>query len=314
MKISRPFVLLLGIAFLSSLVSVRAQQPGVEDDLEEAKGLYREAKFAQAIARLQRVVARLEPLVDARARDAQADAHLHLALSYIALNDPAAAKESLKAMLRLEPARRLDPQVYAPKVIAVFEEASNEVAKEPPARPEKPSVVALPPKPSGATPRPAPPKKGGSKTPFILLGVGGAAVAGIAIASSSSSDAPIPNDITLVGTEPPPGATISFTRGPRVFVRLLVSKARPQRGIVVAALTGRCMLGGTETPPFEPGPSVSVDFALNIRGVRGTNCEGIRPPLHFDALRVALLNESDSGFPERALVAKTFPINYTFVE
>ncbi len=54
------------------------------------------------------------------------DAHLRLALSYVALNDPTAAKESLKQMLRADRNRKLDPDVYAPKVIELFEEARTE--------------------------------------------------------------------------------------------------------------------------------------------------------------------------------------------
>ena len=77
---------------------VSAQSADVDWELEAAKSLYREARFGQAAAKLQGVILHLERLDQALAQKEQlADAHLHLALTYVALNDSSAAKKSLEA-------------------------------------------------------------------------------------------------------------------------------------------------------------------------------------------------------------------------
>ncbi len=114
-------------------VTARAQVEDMDRALEEAKELYEQGVFAQAIAKLQAVIGKLEQLRDIEIRKAHlAEAQLHLGLTYLALNDPIAAKESFKEVLRLKPNHNLDPVIYAPKVITIFEEAREEVALEPP--------------------------------------------------------------------------------------------------------------------------------------------------------------------------------------
>lgn len=302
----RCLVALLGAAFLCNPV-VRAQQLDVQQELEEAKALYREAKFAQAIAKLQLVVARLEQAGDRGARGGQADAHLHLALSYIALNDPAAARESLKAMLRLDPERRLDPQVYAPKVVALFEEAKAEVAKEPPV------VAAAAPTPAASVSPAA--KKGRSKVPLIVLG-GGVAAAGVAIAASAGGSPAVTNDIALVSVEPPAGSAISLSTEPRVLVNLRVTLAGHERGLVFAELRGECLVAAENSPPFEPGSGLVVRLLLDLRtSLRPGGCEELRPPVRLDSLRTVLIHEKDAEFrDQRALVTKVFRVGYTIVQ
>lgn len=325
MKIPRwSLVFLIGAALLSTSVGVRAQQPqpDVEHELEDAKALYREARFAQAIAKLQLAIAHLDGAKDPRLRRGQADAHLHLALSYVALNDPTAAKESLKAMLRLDRDRRLDPEVYAPKVVELFEESRAELARESPATADTatPPPAPLQPASGPSHAAAAPKKRGGSKAPLILLGAGGAAAAGIAVAGGGGS-VPTPttigsNSIVLVGLDPPAGTSISLSRGPRVLVSLLASKAGPERGVVHLELRGDCTLGSTDSLPFAPGSGIQVRIVLNIpRSIRGTGCEGHPAPLRFPTLRAVLVNERDVGFHnERGLVTEFFRANYTVVE
>lgn len=308
----RCLIPLLGAAFLCGPIA-RAQQLDVQQELEEAKALYREAKFAQAIAKLQLAIARLEQAGDVRARSEQVEARLHLALSYIALNDPAAAKESLKAMLRLDPERRLDPQVYAPKVIALLEDARAETEKERPVAAEAaPSPVTSPP------PMAPQPKKGRSKTPYILLGAGGAAAAAVAIADAAGGSAakPVTNDIALLSIEPPAGSTVSVSMQPNVFVNLGVSLAGSERGIIYAELRGSCLMAATNSLPIQPGSGVPVripfDLRSSLRPVPG--CDE-RPPFRLDILRATLLAEKDAGFQdERGLVTRQFRVAYNLVQ
>lgn len=209
-------LLLASAAVMSSnVIALQSQQSNVDRDLEEAKTLYREARFTDAIVRLQNTIERLKLLKNLQARKTNlGDAYLHLALSYFALAELPLAKAQLTNVLRSDPDRQLDPQIYAPQVIALFEEARKEVAKEP-------ATAAAVPAPASSS-QAAVAKKGGSKAPLILLGVG-AAAGGVALAakgggSSASATTPtIPTppptvsgreDIVLLGSNPPPGSTV----------------------------------------------------------------------------------------------------------
>jgi hypothetical protein len=67
-------------------VPVATRGADVDSKLEDAKSLVRDGRFAQAVAKLQGVVLRLEQRGEERARSARlGEAHLHLALAYLAL-------------------------------------------------------------------------------------------------------------------------------------------------------------------------------------------------------------------------------------
>ncbi len=222
--------LCLGALIVAALCGspLLAYTVAADRELEEAKSLYRDARFPQAIARLQEAISQLRRLPPAEVSPRLADAHLHLALSYLGLSDTAAAKESLKDMARVDPSRRLDPDVYAPKVIELMQEARAEVAREL-------RVKAG----TGADTRAG----GWSKSGPILLGVGGiaATAGGLAVAAGGGSSAtptptttprattaptlvPTPSgsgDIVLVGIDPPSGSTLSLATLPRERVATL---------------------------------------------------------------------------------------------
>jgi hypothetical protein len=167
-------ILIVGFAALAPL---SAQD--FASDLEEAKALYREGRFGQTIARLQTLILRLQGDEGSLSPAIEAEAHLVTALAYVALDDRDAAKASFGQLLRLEPERRLDPEVHAPKVIAIFEEARRSL---PPGgeRPERPLASG------NATTSSAPPPVE-SPSPIRWLLVGGAAGAGAAIAIGALS-------------------------------------------------------------------------------------------------------------------------------
>lgn len=175
--------------------------------LEAAKGLYREGHFGEAIVRLQAVLDDIPQLRDLAVRQiALADAYLHLALSHLALDQREAAREALRGMLRADPERTLSPEVFAPKVLALYEE-----------------VRAEPPAPQSAAPAPAPARKRRARTP-LLLGAG-AAVAGGAVALAArggdGTTGGIPDAlpgsgsarIEWLGATPAPGSSISLQLG-----------------------------------------------------------------------------------------------------
>jgi len=93
-----------------------------------------------------------------------ARACLYLGIAHVALDERDAAKARFKEALTYNPSLRLTPDRFSPKVIAAFEEARSELA---------PTEAAA---------------KRGSKTPLVLLGVGAAAAAGVAIVASGGDD------------------------------------------------------------------------------------------------------------------------------
>ncbi len=115
--------------------------------LQAAKDCYRDADFQNAVSLLHTAVQDLESRSDVQAARGQlADAYLHLALSYCALRDADAAKDAFRKLLGLDRSRRLDPAIYAPKVIDLFERARLSL-------PPEPVAAAL-----AAAPSPRPPR------------------------------------------------------------------------------------------------------------------------------------------------------------
>jgi hypothetical protein len=308
--------LVAGAVSLTALTG--AASTDIDSELEAAKALYREAKFGQAIARLQTVIGRIEELRDAQARRMQLpEAYLHLALAHFALDDPAAAKESLKQLLRLDRGRVLDPQIYAPQLVALFEEARAEVAREPLA-PSSP-VPATPPAAERGDA-----KKGGGRLPVVLLGAAGAAGAGIALANgggggaaggaatpppSSTPPASAAASIELVAASPPSGATLT-ARSEIVFlfrytvqqdvcfhVRLIDTAGNPCIGV---ALTRPPASNGATELRVSTGPDT-----------RWASC--LEPTVRYTRADVSLdLPASCPGSGQvTRLVERSWPVEYT---
>jgi hypothetical protein len=192
---------------LAALAGLASLQGDFARELDEAKALYRDGRFGQTIATLQTLVLRLQSDEGSRAPAIEAEAHLYTGLAYVALDDPEAAKASFERLLRLAPDRRLDPDVYAPKVIALFEEArtrarTSPVATRAPAagNTTTTSITTTAPGPaSGGT------AEGRSRLPWAFLGgavgAGGALVLGeLSHASTSTTTAP---PLTTTTTAPP---------------------------------------------------------------------------------------------------------------
>lgn len=317
------FLTILGAALVAVPFLVRAQQPDVDRQVEEAKALYRDGSFAEAIVKLQDAISRLQLLRDIEVKRIQlAEAYLHMSLSYFALDNSAAAKETLKGLARLDRQRRLDPQIYAPPVIALFEEARAEVLLEPAAADARPSVR---PAPSAA------PKKGGSKAPLIVLGAaaaaggvalaakggGSAASSGTPAATPTASPTPTPSpsasaDIVFIGSDPAPGSTISTgspTRSTRIPLRMTFSAVIPRSGLFNFNITDRfpgpCM-AAAETMQFTA--NVMTTFVVQIfYPVPGeATC-----PLPFTT-QILQTNVTEQG-ATCCIVQRNFVATYTFV-
>ena len=205
-------VLLLVIGTLYLIGARAAGQPqDLARELEDAKNLYVTGNFPRAATTLSLslslVIRSLELQPSAPNQSIMLlDAHLHLGLTYSALNDSDSARESFRAVLALDPEYQLDPDRYAPRIVSLFEGVRDEIeadrlaneertaaerrameqrlaaekeVEEPPPSTEKtetataPSTVSSPPSTEG---------KSGSKLPLILGIAGGGAAAGVALA------------------------------------------------------------------------------------------------------------------------------------
>ncbi len=116
------------------LLSLAVPGSAVEDPspLQAAKQCYRDADFQKAVSLLHAAVQDLESRRDVQsARSQLADAYLHLALSYCALGDAEAGKDAFRKLLGIDRSRRLDPAIYAPKVVDLFDRARLSLPPEP---------------------------------------------------------------------------------------------------------------------------------------------------------------------------------------
>jgi hypothetical protein len=114
-------------------------QDGLERELDVAKALYRDGRLEEAVSALRTVITKLTDLSETQTRKSGlADAHLHLGLSYLALRDEPAALDNFRRAIAWDPARTLDPDIYAPRTIGVFERARSDVeeSRKPVARTE----------------------------------------------------------------------------------------------------------------------------------------------------------------------------------
>lgn len=103
-------------------------QPEPDRQLDEAKDLYRQGRFDDAIGRLREAIGQLEMLRDLEGKRTQlADAHFLLGLTYLAVRDEPSALENFKRTVVHDPHRTVDPEVFAPKVVNLYEEARKQV-------------------------------------------------------------------------------------------------------------------------------------------------------------------------------------------
>lgn len=122
------FSLLICLTVLRPVASGAGQQNSVERDLDQVKVLYRDGRLDEAVASLRDVIAQLNRLRDQQSRTTQlAEAHLYLGLSYFAVRDESAALENFRQVVALDPGRTLDPEVYSPRVVSLFQQARADV-------------------------------------------------------------------------------------------------------------------------------------------------------------------------------------------
>ena len=119
------FLHILTLAF--ALQSQPASADDINDTLTRAEALYYEARFGDSVTLLLRANELLQTRSD-RMQD-RIRVKQQLALSYIGMNNMAAAKTLLIEIYGLDPNYSLDPQQFSPKVISLAADAKNEYGK-----------------------------------------------------------------------------------------------------------------------------------------------------------------------------------------
>jgi hypothetical protein len=233
--------------FLSALLAVllgsggslptyaQASDPEVERGVRQAQ----EGESEQAIVTLQGALPRLVER-KAPARDI-ARVHVYLGVAHLGLNDPAAAKTSFLEAIRVDPALRLGSEEYPPRVVRAFEEARRSAPPAPvAATAAPPTTAAAPTAPSGTAPatpsapqpskvEPAAKKKGGSKLPLVLLGVG-AVGGGVALAAGGGgggSSTPSSPTTPIVTPPPAPAGSVNLSYSSPPLGGLVPFSAKP---------------------------------------------------------------------------------------
>ncbi len=220
-----------------------ASAQAIDPDAGKGIRLAQEGEFEQAIVALQAALPRLLER-RAPARDV-ARAHLYLGIAHLGLNDSAAARASFAAAIQADPALKVGAEEYPPRIVGAFEEARRSLPPAPaavpsPARPTSAPATARPPTDTPASAPETPPateKKGGSKLPYVLLGVG-AVGGGVALAagkggSGGSSSTPSTSvtppvttpaspagNVTLIASFPAAGGPVQLPADPRAGATL----------------------------------------------------------------------------------------------
>ena len=219
-------VLMCVTAFVAS-VSAAGRQTNLERDLDQAKILYRDGRLDEAVASLRGVIDQLNKLRDQQNRTKQlAEAHLYLGLSYFGARDESAALQNFRQVVALDPGRTLDPEIYSPRVMALFEQARGDVegarTTEPTqGRPVAPNDEKQP----AASSDTGPPLQPGTKVRLHLrLGGETAAVAGTLVARSDQA-------LTLLDAD---STRLSFPR--ETITHVEVSRGRRAHWLLGAVL------------------------------------------------------------------------------
>jgi hypothetical protein len=217
-----------------------AGQPGdIERDLDRAKTFYRDGHLDEAVGTLKQVVSQLNQMRDNLSRKAQlADAHLHLGLSYFALRDESAALENFRQVVALDPDRTLDPDVYSPKVMSLFEQARSDLGATRASR-----TVGAPPaeRDEGTEPSPRSEESAvlrpGTKVRLWFAGPGFSAKGNLLSVSDEA--------FTLVESD---GQNLSFPRDTVTRVEVLQArKGHWLMGAIIGTALGAA-IGAVETP------------------------------------------------------------------
>ena len=119
--------LLLALTVLTGSLAASQAVPTPDEvtaALSKAEALYFDARFRDCIALLLPLDSALKPQTG-RIKE-KVSIKLEMGLAYVGLNQSAEAKTLFGDVYDLDPTYSLDPQLYAPKVLTLFQEAKAE--------------------------------------------------------------------------------------------------------------------------------------------------------------------------------------------
>jgi hypothetical protein len=174
--------LFVALAFLTTGVETALLAQASDPELQKGIQQAREGLFDAAVITLDGVARRMagQP---GRAKEL-AQAYTYLAVAYLGLSQEQQAKAKFLEALKADNALDVTTREFPPKIVQFFEQARKEAQPQPKPAPA-PSPTAAPAGGSGG-------KKGGSKLPFVLLGVAGAGGIAVVAAKGGGGDDPGP--------------------------------------------------------------------------------------------------------------------------
>jgi hypothetical protein len=189
-------LVLLPALFLSKGAYLQETSPS--DELAAGIRQFHEGDIEAAVVTLDTAAQRLRN--DASGRKDLARAYLYLSMAKLNLSQPDAARRDMREALRADATLTLNPKLYPPLVLKLYEETREEVAAEAKATPPSAAPVA-----AGPTAVPGPSgqkRKGGGGGKVLLIIGGGAAVAGVAVAAAGGggSSGPASSPTTTTGS------------------------------------------------------------------------------------------------------------------
>lgn len=169
--------LLALVLALGSALPAGAQGAVTDPEILRGMRLVDEGEYDAGILTLDAAARRL---AGQPARQAElAQAYLYLGVAYLGKGHETSARARFRDALQQARDLNVSPDRFAPRVIELFEKAKEDVSSS--------AATAPAPTPAAAAP-PAPQKKGGSKLPIVLIGVGAVAAGGVALAAGGGSD------------------------------------------------------------------------------------------------------------------------------
>ncbi len=273
---------------------------GSQGENELALGISQtqEGDFDAAVVTLDGVVRRLAR--EGAPPKTVARAYLYLSIAYFGLYQTEQAKAKFLEALQADPEMEITASAFPPRIYRFLDQVRREAHAQQASEgtPESPPATPAP----ELAPRSEEPEKGGSKMPLVLLGVGGAAAAGVALAVGGGSDevGGSPTETTVPQGDGRVTETLSYT----------LNIASPSSGYVIdgprftTSAAGPIDITATFTPTSNMvfGIGLLYTSPLHNEGSGGSASSGTGPTLtgHWE---VGFVGEFWVHF---------FPAGYTF--
>jgi hypothetical protein len=262
------------------------QTPPLDPELAAAIRQAQEGDYEAAVLSLDKVARRLA--AEGGHPQELGRAYVYLSIAYLGLGQEATAKARFLDALRADKDMTFTAKEFPPKILEFFERTRREAAPSAPVSVSPPLAPSPAPtsSPAATTASPAP-RKGGSKTLPVLLGVAGAVGIGAAVAGGGGGGAspppPTPSSSATPGAvTPPPTPMPTATPSPTqtTEIRNFDSPSNSRKQFSFSVARGQIEAGLTFS---SPGPGAMVMY-LSVDGTNHISdtgyAQGDQGPLH----------------------------------